>query len=89
MKSYIKPLNEFLKTGRFAAPITKPDIDTPAPTVPKPDRPFRPSTVPSTTPRPIAGFEEVMDRFFDELESIKDTPKGKAMIKKLHSKYVK
>jgi hypothetical protein len=88
MKKHIKTLNEFVAAEPSIAP-------TPT-TVPPPVAPPRPSTPrPRIRPgerekeKPMAEFKEIMDQFFAELDAIKDTPKGKSIIKKLHRKYVK
>lgn len=84
---HIKPIYEFLA----AEPATKPKT-APPPTRPaQPTRPSRPG--PSIRPgerekeKPMAVLNDIMDQFFAELDEIKDTPKGKSIIKKLHKKY--
>lgn len=83
----IKRLNEFLAAEPAVKPTTAPPTTRPA----TPTRPARP--VPTKRPsekekeKPMAAFKQVMDLFFKELKSVKDTPEGAQMIKKLHNKY--
>lgn len=72
-------------------PLTKPTIAPPTPKTPT--RPVRP--IPTKRPsekertKPMGEFKEVMDIFFQELNQIKNTEKGKEIIKNIHDIYVK
>ena len=90
MKRYIKPLNEFVGAEpliKEPKPKTTPSTPTapPRPSTPRPR--IRPGE--KEKENPMATFDDIMDQFFTELDAIKDTPKGKSIIKKLHRKYVK
>ena len=88
MKRHIKSLNEFVAADPAIAPTpttTPPPVAPPRPSTPRPTVVPRPGE----KEKPMAKFKEVMDQFFAELDAIKDTPKGKSVIKKLHRKYVK
>ena len=89
MKNYVKSLNEFVAAEPAIRPTTVPT--RPKPATPARPQPMRPSIRPGEKEKgkPMAILGEIMDLFFEELRAIKDTPKGKKMIKKLHQKYVK
>lgn len=82
----IKRLNEFLAADPAIMP-GKPET-APPPAPPRPARPI-PTKLPGEKEKekPMAAFQEVMDIFFDELRTIKNTPEGAKIIKKLHKKY--
>jgi hypothetical protein len=88
---YFKKNEEFRMGDTETAPVTTPAPETVPVTPDSPPRPWRP--VPTVVPRPgteehpIGEFAEVMDMFFKELDNIKDTQKGKEMIKTLQNKY--
>jgi len=91
MKSlhHIKRLYEFIAAEPDVAPTpTRPATPTKPST---PPRPWMPTTEPKpgTESKPMAELDNILDLFFSELVQIKDTPKGKKMIKKLRSKYGK
>ena len=73
-----------------AEPTTKPLTPVKPATPQAPPRPGRPG--PTVRPgerereKPMAALNQVIDMFFQELSKEKDTPAGKRMIKKLHSK---
>jgi hypothetical protein len=87
MKRYLRPINEFIAAEPAIKPKTAPPTTTPAP--PRPGRPG-PTKRPSEKEKekPMAILNDIMDQFFSALDEIKDTPKGRAIIKKLHKKYV-
>lgn len=87
VRKHIKSISEKFQLGTETKPVT-PVVPT-KPTT-RPNRPIptkRPGEKEKT--KPMGEFMEVMDTFFDELRKIKDTKKGKKIIKNIHSKYVK
>ena len=88
-RKHIKTMNErFIMGDTETKPTTAPPVTAPPVT-----RPFRP--VPTKRPsekektKPMAEYKKMIDLFFEELETIKDTPEGQAIIKNLHDKYAK
>ncbi len=91
-RKHIKTMNEqALMDLETARPGIK-ERPTTTPAIPK-IRPGRP--IPTKRPgkkeqgKPMAEYQEIIDQFFNELEEIKDTPEGQAIIKNLHNKYAK
>ena len=93
-RKHIKSMNERLvmdSPGTKEKPgISRPGTQQPPQQIPRPGRPIpikRPGE--KEKGKPMAGYKEMIDLFFDDLQKIKDTTEGKLMIKNLHNRYAK